>query len=93
VIAMTTEGPGAASRARAFPAVYVTENGAAYDDMRTRDGRVHDPERISDFDVYIRANCPDSPNRPEFPSTVLRPGGVFASTTVYRLSVVGKGEA
>jgi aldose 1-epimerase len=32
-------------------------------------------------------HCPDSPNRPEFPSTVLRPGQVFASTTVYRLSV------
>jgi len=26
---------------------------------------------------------PDSPNRPEFPSTVLRPGGVFRSETVY----------
>ena len=31
-------------------------------------------------------HCPDSPNHPEFPSTVLRPGRVFASTTVYRLS-------
>ncbi|MCT4352849.1 galactose mutarotase [Streptomyces sp. Je 1-79] len=27
---------------------------------------------------------PDSPNRPEFPSTVLRPGDVYASTTVFR---------
>ncbi|GAA3821628.1 galactose mutarotase [Streptomyces coacervatus] len=26
---------------------------------------------------------PDSPNRPDFPSTVLRPGGVFRSETVY----------
>ncbi|MFF7638849.1 galactose-1-epimerase [Streptomyces canus] len=26
---------------------------------------------------------PDSPNRPEFPSTVLRPGGVYRSQTVY----------
>lgn len=26
---------------------------------------------------------PDSPNQPEFPSTVLRPGEVFRSTTVY----------
>lgn len=31
-------------------------------------------------------HAPDSPNRPEFPSTVLRPGRVFASTTVFRLS-------
>jgi aldose 1-epimerase len=27
---------------------------------------------------------PDSPNRPEFPSTALRPGELFKSTTVYR---------
>jgi len=27
---------------------------------------------------------PDSPNKPQFPSTVLRPGEKFASTTVYR---------
>jgi aldose 1-epimerase len=30
---------------------------------------------------------PDSPNRPEFPSTVLRPGERFASTTVLRFGV------
>ena len=29
---------------------------------------------------------PDSPNRPEFPSTVLRPGVTFQSTTVHRFS-------
>src|SRR5262249_47448668 len=29
----------------------------------------------------------DSPNRPEFPSTVLRPGERFTSTTIYRLGV------
>ncbi|XRQ14050.1 aldose epimerase family protein [Actinomadura welshii] len=29
---------------------------------------------------------PDSPNRPDFPSTVLRPGETFASTTVYAFS-------
>ncbi len=29
---------------------------------------------------------PDSPNRPDFPSTVLRPGEVFASRTEWRLS-------
>ena len=30
---------------------------------------------------------PDSPNRPEFPSTVLRPGQPFRSTTVFAFSV------
>jgi aldose 1-epimerase len=27
---------------------------------------------------------PDSPNRPEFPSAVLRPGGKYSQTTIYR---------
>jgi aldose 1-epimerase len=30
---------------------------------------------------------PDSPNRPDFPSTVLRPGEVYRQTTVHRFSV------
>ncbi|MFJ4831308.1 aldose epimerase family protein [Streptomyces sp. NPDC088747] len=30
---------------------------------------------------------PDSPNRPEFPSTELRPGGVYRSETVWRFAV------
>ena len=30
---------------------------------------------------------PDSPNQPDFPSTVLRPGQTFRSTTVHRFSV------
>lgn len=30
---------------------------------------------------------PDSPNRPEFPSSILRPGTVLKSTTVYRFGV------
>lgn len=29
---------------------------------------------------------PDSPNHPEFPSTVLRPGQIFQSETIYRFS-------
>jgi aldose 1-epimerase len=30
---------------------------------------------------------PDSPNHPEFPSTILRPGQVYRSRTVYKFSV------
>jgi aldose 1-epimerase len=30
---------------------------------------------------------PDSPNQPEFPSTVLKAGGQYRSTTIYRFSV------
>ena len=32
---------------------------------------------------------PDTPNQPGFPSTVLRPGQVYQSATVYRFSVTG----
>ncbi|MEO5922343.1 MAG: aldose epimerase family protein [Bryobacteraceae bacterium] len=31
---------------------------------------------------------PDSPNKPDFPSTVLRPGSAFRSTTVYQFSTI-----
>jgi beta-glucosidase len=37
------------------PALYVTENGAAFDDVRTHDGRVHDPERIAYLADHIAA--------------------------------------
>ena len=30
---------------------------------------------------------PDSPNRPEFPTTVLRPGQTYRQTTVHRFGV------
>jgi aldose 1-epimerase len=32
---------------------------------------------------------PDSPNHPNFPSTVLRPSQEFNSTTIYKFSTVG----
>ena len=31
---------------------------------------------------------PDSPNQPGFPSTILRPGEVYSTTTVYRFSTI-----
>ena len=34
---------------------------------------------------------PDSPNRPEFPSAVLRPGHTYRQTTVHRFGVVSEG--
>ena len=36
-------------------------------------------------------HCTDSPNRPDFASTVLRPGEVYTSSTVYRFSVAESG--
>jgi aldose 1-epimerase len=34
---------------------------------------------------------PDSPNKPAFPSVVLKPGGRYQTTTVYRFSTTPKG--
>ena len=37
------------------PAIYVTENGAAFGDVRVHDGAVHDPERTAYLEAYIDA--------------------------------------
>jgi beta-glucosidase len=37
------------------PAIYITENGAAFGDVRVHDGSVHDPERTSYLETYITA--------------------------------------
>jgi beta-glucosidase len=36
-------------------AIYVTENGAAFPDVRSHDGSVHDPERQSYLEAYVAA--------------------------------------
>jgi aldose 1-epimerase len=33
---------------------------------------------------------PDSPNRPQFPSTILEPGRVWSSTTIYRFRITSR---
>jgi len=35
--------------------IYITENGAAFADVRTHDGRIHDVERIAFLDGYLEA--------------------------------------
>jgi beta-glucosidase len=42
-------------REYAPPVVYVSENGAAFADVRGHDGRVRDPERIEYLDGYLDA--------------------------------------
>jgi len=42
--------------------------------------------RQSDGLALETQHFPDSPNHPDFPSTVLHPGEVFNSTTIFRLS-------
>jgi len=38
-----------------FPAIYITENGAAFDDTLLADGQVHDPERTSFLHAHLAA--------------------------------------
>jgi beta-glucosidase len=43
------------ARDYAPPALYVTENGAAFADIRSHDARVHDPERTAYIELHIDA--------------------------------------
>jgi beta-glucosidase len=43
------------ARDYAPPALYVTENGAAFGDVRLHDGSVHDPERTSYLERHVDA--------------------------------------
>ena len=45
--------------------------------------------RQHDGVAFETQHLPDSPNRPGFPSTTLRPGAVFRSTTVLRFTKAG----
>lgn len=70
--------------------VYTTEPGTQLytanhvRDLKGRDGRTYGQHGA--FCVETQ-HFPDSPNHPNFPSTVLRPGKPFTSTTVFRFSV------
>lgn len=48
-----------------------------------RDGRIYAPRSGVCFETQ---HFPDSPNHPEFPSTILRPENPFRSRTVWKLS-------
>ncbi|NEE00653.1 aldose epimerase family protein [Phytoactinopolyspora halotolerans] len=47
--------------------------------------------RQSDGLALETQHFPDSPNQPDFPSTVLRPGQTYETTTVYQFSPVKRG--
>jgi aldose 1-epimerase len=44
--------------------------------------------RQSDGLALETQHFPDSPNQPDFPSTVLRPGDTYQTTTIYRFAVL-----
>ena len=43
------------TRSTTPPPMYVTENGAAYDDARRSTAGSHDPERLAYLDAHLRA--------------------------------------
>ena len=68
--------------------VLTTQPGVQFYSGNSLDGRVYGPSgrayRQGDGLALETQHFPDSPNKPEFPSTVLRPGEVSRSTTVFR---------
>ncbi len=52
--------------------------------LRGPTGKIYGPRTAFCFETQ---HFPDSPNQPAFPTTVLRPGERFASTTEYRFGV------
>ncbi len=71
--------------------VITTEPGLQFYSGNFLDGSLVGPDG-SEF-VQYSALCletqhfPNSPNEPEFPSTILQPGETYQTTTVYRFSV------
>jgi aldose 1-epimerase len=51
--------------------------------LRGKGGRLY---RQGDAFCLETQHWPDSPNRPDFPSTVLRPGETFRTSTLWRLT-------
>lgn len=72
----TTEPSAQFYTANAFDGKEVGSSGSAY-------------QRYDGF-AFETQHLPDSPNQPSFPSTVLRPGDVFRSTTSFRFKKEGQ---
>ena len=71
--------------------VYTTEPGVQFYSGNFLDGTLtgkhgHVYKRRFGFALETE-HFPDSPNHPDFPSTILRPGQVFRSRTIYKFSV------
>lgn len=71
--------------------VLTTEPGVQFYSGNFLDGTIKNrhgvPYRIHDAFCLETQHFPDSVNHPNFPSTILRPGQVYRSTTVYAFSV------
>jgi len=71
--------------------VYTTEPGLQFYSGNLLDGSItnRDGKPVSKHAALCleTQHFPDSPNRPEFPSTILLPGDAFTSATIYKISV------
>jgi aldose 1-epimerase len=91
-------GPGLALAARIYEPttgrvmeIDTTEPGEQFYSGNSLDGTItgkhgHVYKKHNGF-CLLTQRYPDSPNRPEFPSCILRPGRTYQSTTVYKFSV------
>jgi aldose 1-epimerase len=91
------EGPGLVLAARIYEPttgrvmeIDTTEPGEQFYTGNNLDGSIigkhgHVYKKHSGF-CLLTQHYPDSPNRPEFPSCILRPGQTYESTTVYKFS-------
>lgn len=96
VIRRTGPGPELAARVREpgtgrVMEVYTTEPGVQFYSGNFLDGSLtgkqgHVYKQRFGF-VLETQHFPDSPNHPEFPSTILKPGQVYRSQTIYRFAV------
>jgi aldose 1-epimerase len=66
-----------------MPGVQVYTSNSLDGSLRGYSGRLY---RQTDAVCFETQQFPDAPNHPEFPSSVLRPGEVFRSTTIYQFS-------
>lgn len=94
---LNRQGPGMELAARFYEAttgrvmeIHTTEPAVQFYTGNFLDGTItgkhgHIYPRHAAF-CLLTQHYPDSPNRPEFPSTILRPGGTYRSTTVYKFS-------
>ncbi len=68
--------------------VWTTEPGIQFYAGNFLDGTLYGPSarsyRQSAALALETQHFPDSPNHPNFPSTELRPGGTYQTTTIYR---------
>jgi aldose 1-epimerase len=71
--------------------VWTTEPGIQFYAGNFLDGTLIGPSghlyRQSDGFALETQHYPDSPNQPDFPSTVLRPGETYQTTTIYKFAV------